>query len=188
MKQNWRNLFELLENTGATINHGERTTLRSIAAKCSVCRPEFQCGCNIFQNPLVVPEVQKAIGRAKHSTRQNCLLPRFHRISLDNAALIAEQVCPVNYTKSDVENTRSMLFAFQWTLPDWFWQRRCHEDFVFELDDLRKGNSPVDWQALWLDQMSLLADREWYLSSGLGNRERVLSSMNPVKLAFHAMR
>ena len=143
------------------------------------------------QLPISPEVIETALIPKKHLKRRLKAIhlhSRFDCVPLDVAIMVAEHVCPVNYTSSDVENTCNMLLAFQWTLPDWFWQRRCKQDLVFELDELRKDGSLVDWQALSLDVMSLLADREWFTSSGLGNRQRVLNRMIEIKRAFHATR
>lgn len=147
----------------------------------------FEYGYDIQQNPLVVPEVQKAIDRAR-TIKKGCLKSRFCKAPLDVAIMIAEWTCPIEYTTSDVKNTRNMLFAFQWRLPDWFWQSRLKGHSFFELDKLRDAHFSIDWQALWLDLLCLLSDQKWYGSSGLANRERVLKLMNGIKANFLEMR
>lgn len=147
-------------------------------------------GCDLYKNPLVVPEVQEAINRARNAgSKRNgkrklpCSL--FTGVPLDVAILIAEQVCPLDYTVADVENMRNILLAFQWVLPEWFWWRRCNEDLIFELDDLKNDASPsIDLQLLRLDLMSLLADKERYIRSGLANRERTLGLLRSIKANF----
>jgi hypothetical protein len=69
--------------------------------------------------------------------------------------------------------------VFGWELPEWFWRARLNSHlhlFFFELDKTSKIRSPADWQ-LWLNLMSLVADRSRFVSTGLANRERVLGVM-----------
>lgn len=86
------------------------------------------------------------------------IYPRFSKLPIELAVLISEWACPADYTLDDVENTRNMLFAFQWNLPDCFCRRRLKEDLFFKLDILKKTSSPVNWQILRLDLMGLVSD------------------------------
>jgi hypothetical protein len=92
------------------------------------CEPEY--GCDIYQSPLVIGAVQKAILKAKEdalrssSTRSITPLRHFINLPFEIAILIAEIICPVNYTLFQVNDTREMLSVFKWSLPDWFWRRR----------------------------------------------------------------
>jgi hypothetical protein len=134
-----------------------------------------------------VPEVQKAIQKAINSatkTKDKCIRSRCSPIPLEVAIMIAEWTCPIDYTPADVKNTRNMLSAWHWTLPDWFWKRRLKEDIFIELISFRESNHSIDWQALRLDLMGLVSDREWYFYSGLPNRERVLGFMTAIKANF----
>ncbi|KAJ5522139.1 hypothetical protein N7527_006254 [Penicillium freii] len=134
----------------------------------------LQFSCDIYQNPLVIPALQEAIRRA---TIGHSISSRFSKLPVEITILISELICPADYALDDVENMRSMLVAFQWNLPDWFWQRRLREDLFFELDVLRKSSSPVNWQMLQLDLMALVSDHTWYATSGLANRERILRNV-----------
>ena len=143
----------------------------------------------VYQNPLVVPAVQEAIdgasikSRRVPSTGRRRLSSRFSYLPLDVAILVAEWVCPVNYTADDVKDTRNMLLVFEWKLPDWFWRGRLNKHFFVELDRIMKASSPVNWQ-LRLDLMSLVFDPTWFPSSGLANRERVLGIMLALEKAY----
>ncbi|KAJ5167740.1 uncharacterized protein N7482_003334 [Penicillium canariense] len=135
---------------------------------------EREHSCDIYQNPLVIPALQEVITRANTG---HSIFPCFSKLPIDITVLISEWVCPADYTLDDVANMRNMLFTFQWNLPDWFWRRRLQEDLFFELDILRKSSSPVNWQGLRLDLMSLVSDRTWYTTRGLANRERILRNV-----------
>ncbi|KAJ6184650.1 hypothetical protein N7519_005951 [Penicillium mononematosum] len=143
----------------------------------------FEFGCDIYKNPLIVPEVQKVVDNAR-KTKKEYIAPRCSHVPLEVATMIAEWTCPIDYTPADVKNTRNMLSAWQWTLPDCFWKVRLKEELFVELTSLRESNYSIDWQALRLDLMALVSDREWYVSSGLPNRERVIGFMTAIKSNF----
>ncbi|KAJ5492186.1 hypothetical protein N7453_010283, partial [Penicillium expansum] len=151
-----------------------------------VVHPGFEYDCDIYKNPLIVPEVQKAIDSAR-KTKKKRMQSRYSPVPLEVAIMIAEWTCPIDYTMADVKNTRNMLSAWQWKLPDWFWNRRLKEDIFIELKSLKKTNCSIDWQALRLDLMGLLCDQEWYAFSGLPNRARILGFMTGIKSKFLEM-
>ncbi|KAJ5213483.1 hypothetical protein N7449_000652 [Penicillium cf. viridicatum] len=162
-------------------------SLRSWKHRSGDVHPGFEYGCDIYKNPLIVFEVQKAIQKAIDSatkTKEKCMQSRCSPVPLEVAIMIAEWTCPIDYTPADVKNTRNMLSAWQWTLPDSFWKRRLKEDILIELKSLGESNYSIDWQALRLDLMGLVSDREWYFHSGLPNRERVLGFMTAIKANF----
>ena len=136
--------------------------------------------CNIYLSPLVIPEVQNAIERAKNINNRS-MIPHLTNLPLEISVMIMEYVCPIHYTKWDVKNTRSILSAFQWVLPNSFWELRFrnHERLLFELRSLKDMNS-VNWQSLWLDMMALLCDSDRFMTSGLATRERVLRSIEDI--------
>jgi hypothetical protein len=144
----------------------------------------LELGYDIYQNPLVIPAVQKAIEVAKVEAERPNFCFRKISFPLEISLLISEWVCPVNHTGNDIKNIKNMLLTFQWKLPESFWRVRLNEDIFIELDELKKAESPVDWQVLRLCLMSLVSDRKWYFSSGLGNRERVLGIMVEIKKAY----
>jgi hypothetical protein len=150
----------------------------------------FKYGCDIYKNPLIVPEIQLVIERARKAGKKNSQ-PRYTNYShvpLDVAILIAERICPIHYTLDDVKNTQNMISAWQWTLPDGFWKRRLkEEDILFELESLREADYSIDWQSLRLDLMALVSDRNWYKLSGLANRVRMLSFMTAITSNFLEM-
>lgn len=79
----------------------------------------------------------------------------------------------MDYTPSDVRDTRNMLLAFRWTVPKSFWIVRVDGSLIFELALLKETGS-TGWQSLCLDLMPLLCDEERYIVSGLANRAPVL--------------
>lgn len=78
-------------------------------------------GCDIYQNPLVIPAVLKAIEVAKIEAERSNFC--FEKISfpIEISLLVSEWVCPVSYTGNDIKDIKNMLLTFQWKLPDFFW-------------------------------------------------------------------
>ncbi|KAJ5187907.1 hypothetical protein N7449_010901 [Penicillium cf. viridicatum] len=137
--------------------------------------------CTNCQNPLFVLKFEEAIQRNRIRGKVH-LQVGFGNFPLDLAILIIDTVCPAKYTAIEVQNARNLLEAFQWTLPDGYWQKRCDSSLLFEVKKLKKTKAQVDWQALGLDLMSLLVEDEF--TSGLRNRERVLLFMGRIKRRF----
>jgi hypothetical protein len=132
-------------------------------------------------NPLFVPKLEEAMQRNRIRGKVH-LHVGFGSFPLDLAILIIDAVIPAKYTAIDVQNARNLLEAFRWTLPDGYWQKRCDSSLLFELKNLKKTKSQMDWQALGLDVMSLLIEDK--TTSGLMNRERVLLVMNHMRKRF----
>ncbi|KAJ5809933.1 uncharacterized protein N7503_002151 [Penicillium pulvis] len=145
--------------------------------------PQYEHGCDIYQNPLVIPALQEVITREKTRAAKDRIRPGLSKFPMEINILISEWVCPVDCTLEDITDMRNMLLAFQWRLPDWFWRRRLNinENLIFELDILRKSGSPVDWQILKLGLMGLHLDPKWYSRSGLPNRERIIRNILAIK-------
>lgn len=148
----------------------------------SICNPRppnREQQLNIHLSPLVIPEIQNAIQRAKKikSHSISCLI----NLPLEISLLIMELVCPIYYSQWNVQDTRNILSAFQWVLPNSFWELRLrtHERLLFELRSL-KDMSSIGWQSLCLDMMALLCDNDLYKSSGLATRERVLRLVDDI--------
>lgn len=137
--------------------------------------------CTNCQNPLFVLKLEDAIQRNRIRGKVH-LHVGFGNFPLDLAILIIDTVCPAKYTAIEVQNARNLLEAFQWTLPDGYWQKRCDSSLLFEVKKLKKTKVQVDWQALGLDLMSLLVEDG--STSGLRNRERVLLFMDRIKRRF----
>lgn len=167
-RKNWRNnemwgLNDFHYDGSYKIVHQNQTKL------------DFTYGCNIYQNPLVVPAVQEVFDRA--SARRGCMSKIqahhlvFHssNLPLEIATLIAEWVCPVKHTVDDINNAWNMLMVFQWKLPDHFWRERLNQHLFIELSTLEH---PLDWP-LCLALMRIVSNRNC-----LANRERVLAVMH----------
>jgi hypothetical protein len=80
-------------------------------------------GCDIYQSQLVVGAVQEAIIQSNEenmrlsSTKTIDAFSHFSNLLVEVAILIAEIVCPVNYTLIDVHDTSKILLTFSWKLP-----------------------------------------------------------------------
>ncbi|KXG51439.1 uncharacterized protein PGRI_094510 [Penicillium griseofulvum] len=133
-------------------------------------------------NPLFVPKLEEAMQRNRIRGKVHPHVG-FGNFPLHLAILIIDAVIPAKYTAIDVQNARNLLEAFRWTLPDGYWQKRCDSSLLFELTNLKKTKSQMDWQALGLDVLSrlLIEDKS---TNGLMNRERVLLVMNHIKKRF----
>ncbi|OKL60901.1 hypothetical protein UA08_03221 [Talaromyces atroroseus] len=85
---------------------------------------------------------------------------------------------------SSIADTRNMLTAFEWRLPDSYWQSKCDMDLIFEYDDLRKTNALVDWQFLALATEELLENPGWFDNSGLRIRRQTFDFLKQIKDGF----
>jgi hypothetical protein len=159
------------------------TTFRAQLDGVSYMRYEnYFYGCDIFVNPWIIPELQNTIQLAQDMVgkRKSSYL---NRLPFEISFLVAETICPIIYTQSDVQNMRNMLSVFALNLPDAFWRSRLQSkrDLLFEVDLLETHS--VDWQLLWLGLMGLLSDK-WYNSSGLAHRERLLGPIREIIANF----
>jgi hypothetical protein len=100
---------------------------------------------------------------------------------MDIAVLIADMVCPVQYSLEDVRDTENLVSISQWQLPQSFWSLRLNESTLFELNSLRGSKALLDWQLLRLALMRLVADESSYVSIGLFIRVRAMERMNGIK-------
>ena len=133
---------------------------------------------NVSQSPLIVPAIQQAIVSAKtayyHTTSGLGILP------LELRVLISEFLCPIaDYSMNDVQNLKNMLLGLGWELPKSFWRVRLDERLFFELREYSEDPS-ADWKVR-LELMSLVADKRWFVSTGLLNRERILGIMGDLR-------
>lgn len=95
-------------------------------------------------------------------------------IPLDIKILIMGYLSP-----KDAEN---MLTAFQWVIPDSYWQSRFPRTLIFEIESLIASSKYLDWQYLCLQAQSLLET-----SHELRNRRRILNILEGTKRIFYEM-
>ncbi|KAK2755790.1 hypothetical protein FQN54_005940 [Arachnomyces sp. PD_36] len=144
------------------------------------------------KNPVIVPELQTLINRAVsgHSTNDYVPLRSQHAAVFDVPLEIAMMIVGIlykyiYYSQASINDLRNMLTAFQWKLPDSYWQSRCKKDLIFEVDDLiRSNDQAVDWQFLCLGIEELLLKKGWYDYGGLKNRGRTLHLLQGIKNIF----
>lgn len=135
-------------------------------------------------NPAIVPEIQGIIEQATRILHTHCHSQRMWSSVVSQVPLeIAIQIADMAKLAS-ITDMRNMLAAFEWRLPDSYWQSCCQMDLIFEYDDLRKTNNPVDWQFLGLATGELLEDPKWYNKSGLRTRRRTFQLLGQIKSVF----
>lgn len=73
-----------------------------------------------------------------------------------------------------IQDTRNVLEAFQWKLPDSYCPWRCNPSLLFEAQDAIKAGTQIDWVYFCLGLHELLLQEDWYCNSGLYFRGRIL--------------
>ncbi|KAL1855561.1 hypothetical protein Plec18167_004100 [Paecilomyces lecythidis] len=144
-------------------------------------------------NPLRIPDIQELIERVTRShidvLRLNEQKPRCPAKAADLPLEIAVTIIDLIYQSQPhslerIEDTRNILVAFGWTLPNTYWQSRCNPRLVFEVDDLIREGRVIDWAEFCLGLEELLLDEDWYCNSGLNNRGRTLKLFEGIKERF----
>jgi hypothetical protein len=100
---------------------------------------------------------------------------------MDIAVLIADLVCPVNYSLKDVRDIEILVSISQWRLPQSFWSLRLDEIAIFELKPLKSSKTLVNWQLLRLALMRLVVDETSPVSGGLLIRAQTMRRMEGIK-------
>lgn len=147
---------------------------------------------HVRHSPLIIPEIRDAIERANNlGITSNGTSFKFTKLPCELKLMILDFVCPLEYKKSDLQDTRNLLIAFGWSLPGYFWRSRFppgrflpdrfppDERLVFEVKTL-KATSLARWHAFFLDLAPVFSNRENFLASGLANRERVLAILDGI--------
>ncbi|KAB8215727.1 hypothetical protein BDV33DRAFT_208036 [Aspergillus novoparasiticus] len=137
-------------------------------------------------SPLRIPGILELITQA---TPECTVELRGHSVivnpPLDVAILIVDQIygnrpCSLEMLR----DTRNLLEAFQWKLPDTYWRTRFDSRLVFEMDDLIREKRPVNWKEFCLGLEELLLDKDWFCNSGMRIRLRTLTSLGGIKECF----
>lgn len=148
-------------------------------------------------NPLVIPRIRTIVAlaeravkltrRAKSSAVQSIQETHpthpMNGVPMDIALLIAEDICRPDCNSWEATNLRNLLSVFEWALPESFWRRRVNENVFFELKELRKSNTPVNWQLLRLELMQIHGYPLNY-RSGLRVRIQVLETLKELMSAY----
>lgn len=137
----------------------------------------------IWENPTIVPRIQEIIEQAtqSHSESRPQRTPSslLSHVPLDIAIQIVE------FSKvAGIGDTRNMLAAFGWRLPNSYWKSRCKMDLIFEYADLHKTNCPVDWQFIGLATEELMEDPIREHNTGLGTRRWIFRQLEQIKTIF----
>ncbi|KAL2863964.1 uncharacterized protein BJX67DRAFT_384144 [Aspergillus lucknowensis] len=83
-----------------------------------------------------------------------------------------------------IRDTRSALEAFQWTLRDSYWIKRCEPELVYEVGDLVASGKSVDSAEFCLGPEELMVEPHWFCNSGLECRKRILRLLRGIKARF----
>lgn len=154
-----------------------------------VPRPYIYKTTHIPMSPLIIRDIQKLIAMATQE-HQNSLgyavrLRSIVYIPIEIKMMIIDtihQTRPPCYEK--IQDIRSVLEAFQWKLPDSYWQRLCNPRLVFEVQDLIDSGTQVDWAYFCLGLHELLSQKDWYCERGLYFRGRILNLIESIRGSF----
>ncbi|GFF48382.1 hypothetical protein IFM51744_06813 [Aspergillus udagawae] len=142
-------------------------------------------------SPLRNPDIQRLITQNLLSQRddpgqgQKTIQSRVSCLPLDLAVTMVDLIYETQpRCQQRIYDTRNLLEAFQWRLPNTYWQARCNTQLLFELDDLIKARTAVNWSGLCLGIEELLLDDDWYCNSGLKHRARIVNLLNGIKEGF----
>ncbi|GAB1191758.1 hypothetical protein APSETT444_000940 [Aspergillus pseudonomiae] len=142
---------------------------------------------HVTGSPLRIPGIQKLIAEATRECTEVHL--RGHSaivdLPLDIAILIVDLIYGSRPRSMErLIDTRNLLEAFQWKLPETYWKTRCDYWLVFEMDDLIREKRAAKWSRFCLGLEELLLERGWYCNSGLRTRQRALTSLGGIKEHF----
>jgi hypothetical protein len=142
-------------------------------------------------SPLRILGIQRLITQNLLSQRDNpgqgqkTIQSLVSCLPLDLAVTIVDLVYETQpHCQQRIDDIRNLLEAFRWNLPNTYWQARCNKQLLFEIDDLIKAGTAVDWSGLCLGIEELLLDGDWYCNSGLNNRGRTLKLLSGIKKNF----
>ncbi|UDD58623.1 hypothetical protein AFCA_006054 [Aspergillus flavus] len=159
---------------------------------CGICSLETCHQWPLFHfsgSPLRIPGILGLITKATECTGVGRVELRRDSVivnpPLDVAILIVDQIYGSRPCSLEMlRDTRNLLEAFQWKLPDTYWRTRCESRLVFEMDDLIRENRPVNWKEFCLGLEELLLDKDWFCNSGMRIRLRTLTSLGGIKECF----
>ncbi|KAL4993869.1 hypothetical protein BDV10DRAFT_189560 [Aspergillus recurvatus] len=146
------------------------------------------------RSPLRIPEIRALVDSVcRQQTPGEDMAIRRRPVSdslvkvdvpVDIAIMIIDYICHKHPSPKDmIQDTRSILEAFHWRLPDTYWISRCNPGPLLELEETQP-ESHVDWAALCLGLEELLIEPHWYCRSGLKLRVSLLESLGIIKSNF----
>lgn len=120
---------------------------------------------NTYKDLWIIPEIQMLIQQAIQDENKSAhIVSRcgqtgrsFVLLPFDIVLIIVEVLYDeIRNEKANIQDTKNLLFAFQWRLPDTYWQRRCDTELIFELGELVRQKRPANWQHICLGIEELL--------------------------------
>jgi hypothetical protein len=135
---------------------------------------------HVSSSPLIIHDIQTLIARATQEHEKTLgRAVKLRSIVADIPVEIIMIIIDTIYQSRPpcherIEDTRNVLEAFQWKLPDSYWQRRCNPTLVFEVQDVLKAGTQIDWVYFCLGLHELFLQEDWYCNSGLFFRGRIL--------------
>jgi hypothetical protein len=172
------NLSKLAEVSRRYWRQEEKPVNKPAIESTSLHRPND----DTYQSPLFIPGIGETINRFQFlSFMRPGVVSTFSQLSMDIAVLIADLVCPVNYSLKDVRDIEILVSISQWRLPQSFWSLRLDEIAIFELKPLKSSKTLVNWQLLRLALMRLVVDETSPVSGGLLIRAQTMRKMEGIK-------
>jgi hypothetical protein len=142
---------------------------------------------HMSESPLIIRDIQALIAMATQEHEK----PLGHTMKLHSIVadipveMIMMMVDTIYQSRPPcherIQDTRNVLEAFQWKLPDSYWQRRCNPNLVFEVQDVIKAGTQIDWAYFCLGLHELLLQGDWYCNSGLYFRGRILDLIECIR-------
>ncbi|PYH91560.1 hypothetical protein BO71DRAFT_401263 [Aspergillus ellipticus CBS 707.79] len=150
-------------------------------------RCEWKMSCKQM-SPVVIPELRDLIARASRHGTARAFPKCMANIPVEIRIMIVEMIYKQpGYCQARIRETKNMLRAFGWRLPDSYWQERCIPRLVFEIQDLIQAGRVVDWKYLCLGLEELVFKYRWYAGSGLRNRARICKKIEGIRTGFQKM-
>jgi hypothetical protein len=142
---------------------------------------------HMSESPLIIRDIQALIAMATQEHEKTLgHAVKLHSIVADIPVEIIMMIVDTIYQSRPpcherIQDTRNVLEAFQWKLPDSYWQRRCNPNLVFEVQDVIKAGTQIDWTYFCLGLHELLLQDDWYCNSGLYFRGRILDLIECIR-------
>ncbi|KAI9374180.1 hypothetical protein BJX61DRAFT_541013 [Aspergillus egyptiacus] len=136
-------------------------------------------------SPFRIPAIQELMRRV---TSERSSRPRPHpavHVPVEIALMIVDLIYKSRpLCQERVDDTRNLMEAFHWDVPDTYWISRCDPKLIFEVDDLVASGKRVDWAGFCLGLEELMVDPHWFCNSGLEYRRRIIRTLDGIKERF----
>ncbi|GKZ38132.1 hypothetical protein AbraIFM66950_010102 [Aspergillus brasiliensis] len=142
---------------------------------------------HVSESPLTIPDIRRMITKAtqEHEKAHRpdvSLSSIITRIPIEIKIIIIDKIYrspPPCHER--IQNTRNVLEAFQWEMPDSYWQKLCNPTLIFEVEDTIKAGTPIEWAYFCQGLRELLLQKDWYCNNGLFFRGRILHLTECIK-------